>query len=121
VEEFRYAIGEDSVGTICGAIDNQDNALETAKRELKEEIGVEAKEWIALGRMDPFTMGIFGPTWLYLARGLSFGVANPEGTETIKVRKMPFSEAVQMVMDSKITLSLSAVNILKAVMYLGKL
>jgi ADP-ribose pyrophosphatase len=121
VEEFRYAIGKYDVGTVCGAIDDGEEALETAKRELKEEIGVTAKEWIPLGRVDPFTMGIWGPFWIYLARGLSFGNPTPEDSEQIKLTKVSFEEAIAMAMDARITGSFAVTNILKAAHYLKKL
>lgn len=118
-EEFHYAIGKNSVETISGAIDENEEPLEAAKRELQEETGIQADEWINLGEVNPFTTVVKSPATLYLARKLKFGEANPEETEQIKIRKIKFEEAVKIVVESKITHGPSCVLILKAAIYLG--
>jgi ADP-ribose pyrophosphatase len=50
---------------------------------------------------------------LFLARKLTFSESHQEGTEIIRLVKIPFKEAVKMVMDSKITHAQTAVLILK--------
>ncbi len=120
-EEFRYAIGEQSFEVVSGAVDPGETPLQTAKRELKEESGIEAQEWIELGRVDPMTSALFAPSWQFIARKLSFGAPRPDGSELIKIHKVKLAEAVQMVMDCKIIHAQSCVLILKAAKYLGKL
>ena len=50
---------------------------------------------------------------IFLARDLSQGVARPEETEQLQVKKVPFEEAWQMVMNGTITDSMSVAAILK--------
>ena len=119
-KEFHYAIEQDSVEVVSGAIDEGETALEAAKRELKEELGAEADEWIDLGRMNPFTTVVKSPATMYLAKGIKFSEADPEGTEKIDLVKVKFDDAVKMVMDSEITHGQSCVLILKASEYLRK-
>ena len=119
-EEFRYAIGQQSFEVVSGAIDEGETPLHAAKRELKEEAGIEAKEWIELGRVDPATSSIFAPSWQFIARKLSFGSPKPDGAELIKIHKVTLEEAVEWVMDAKITHAQSCTLILKAARYLGK-
>src|SRR5919112_5218927 len=69
--EFRYAIGRESIQVAGGGLDNGESPLEAARREAREELGVEASEWIDLGRIDPFTAVVRSPAHLFLARGLS--------------------------------------------------
>jgi ADP-ribose pyrophosphatase len=113
-EEFRYAVGCRSVEVVSGGIDPGEDPLAAARRELKEELGIEAAEWDDLGAVDPFTSMVLSPARLFLARGLSFGEHDREGTELIKCLKMPLAEAVQAVLDSRITHGPSCVLILKA-------
>src|SRR5689334_19856362 len=47
--EFRYAIERESIEVVSGAIDDDELALGAARRELREELGIEASEWIELG------------------------------------------------------------------------
>lgn len=40
------------IAVATGAVEDDEDPLETAKRELKEELGIEAKKWIPLGTME---------------------------------------------------------------------
>ncbi|MCK4553978.1 NUDIX hydrolase [Candidatus Parcubacteria bacterium] len=119
-DEFHYAVKRDSIEVVSGGIDKKETPLNAAKRELREEIGILAEEWIDLGTVDPFTTVIKSPSIIYLARKLQFVEANPEGTEQIKIIKVKFDEAFKMVMESKITHGPSCILILKVSEYLKK-
>lgn len=116
--EFRYAVGRDSVEVVSGAIDDGETPPAAARRELREELGIEAEEWIALGLVDALTSQLLCPASLFLARGLTFGEPERETTERIEHLVVPFAEAVRMVMESRITHAPSCVLILKAAEYL---
>ena len=102
-DEFHYGIGRGSIEGVSGGIEQDETALGTAQRELEEELGLEAERWTDLGSTDPFTTIVVSPTQLYLAEGLSEVECCPEGTELIRRVKMPLSEAVDRVIDSRIT------------------
>ena len=119
-EEFHYAVGEDIIETVSGGIEENEDPLDSAKRELKEELGIEAEEWIDLGVVDPFTSVIKSPARLFLARKLNFNEASPEGTELIKTIKVELDEAIDMIMKNKITHAQSCVLIFKVKEYLDK-
>ena len=112
--EFRYAIGRESIEVVSGGVDVDESPLNAAKRELREELGIEAGEWIDLGIVDPFTSVIDSPANLFLAKRLEYTKVEQEGTEIIKTLKVKLDEAVQMVIASKITHGPSCVLILKA-------
>ena len=118
-KEYHYAVERITIEAISGGINKRENKLAAARRELKEETGISAKEWIDLGYIDPFTTAIYSPNHMFFARDLSFSQANPEGTENIKVIKVPFKKAVLWVMDSKITHGATAALILKVNNYLA--
>jgi ADP-ribose pyrophosphatase len=118
-ELFEYAIEQTGIETVSGGIDKNETPLEAAKRELKEELGITAEEWMDLGLVNPFTSTVNSPATLFVAKKLSFGTAALEGTEQFKVLKMPFSQALQMAVESKITHGPSAVLILKAAREMG--
>lgn len=117
--EFRYAIGRDSIEVVSGGVDDGEEPLAAAKRELREELGIEAVEWSSLGLVNPFTSIIKSPAHLFLARGLSFFDVEREGTEIIEVIRLKLDEAVEMVMESEITHGPSCVLILKALRHLA--
>jgi len=116
--EYRYALGRESIEVVSGGIDEGEPAPVAARRELREELGIKAAQWIDLGLVDPFTSAIHSPATLYLARKLTLGKPEPEGTELIKVLKLDLGEAVQMVMESEITHGPSCILILKTYHFL---
>jgi len=87
--------------------------LESAKRELKEETGLVAKEWTKLIdlHLSNSVSDEFGS--IYLARGLKQEEAMPEETEQLVVKKVPFAKAYEMVEEGIITDSLAVTAILK--------
>jgi ADP-ribose pyrophosphatase len=119
-EEFHYGVGRSTIEAVSGGIEPGEDALQTAQRELREELGIAARDWLDLGVVDPFTASAASPTRLLLARHLRLGEQNLEGTELIRRVQMPFAEAVQMVMDSRITHGPTCVLILKAQQLLAR-
>ena len=120
VKEYHYAVEQNGIEVVSGAIDKNESALHAAKRELEEELGIEAKEWIDMGVVNPFTTAIKSPAKLFLAREIKLLKASPEGTETIHIVKIKFEDAVKMVMKSGITHGQSCVLILRAAEFLRK-
>ena len=112
-EEFHYGVGRVTIEAVSGGIEPEEDALTTARRELREELGIAADTWIDLGTCDPFTANVVSPTRLFLARELAFGPQAPEGTEQIRRVTMPLRDAVQRVLDSRMTHGPSCLAILK--------
>ncbi|HKV84103.1 MAG TPA: NUDIX hydrolase, partial [Ktedonobacterales bacterium] len=68
--------------------------LTAARRELREEAGIVAASWKPLGRYY-LSDGVSSQACLiYLATDLRFGEAEPEGTESFTLRKLPLAEAL---------------------------
>ena len=112
--EYRYAIEQKSIEVVSGATEADETPEMTARRELREELGIEAGSWVDLGTVDPLTSLLRSPARLFLARELSFFEPNADDSEIIEMVRMKLNEAVEMVMDSKITHAPSCVLILKA-------
>ena len=113
-KEFHYAVGRDSIEAVSGGVEPGEDADLTAKRELQEELGLEAKSWKFLTTVDPFTTIMASPTRLYLATGLSEVDTDPEGTELIEHVVIPLADAAKMVASGEITHAPSCVAILMA-------
>ncbi len=113
-EEFHYAVGRIGIEVVSGGIEPGEDKSAAAARELQEEVGLIASKWTPLGMTDPLTSQVIAPVTMYLAQGLSFVAANPDGTESIRRLRVPFAEAIQMVLRSEITHAPSCVLILKA-------
>jgi ADP-ribose pyrophosphatase len=117
-EEFRYAVGHPSIEVVSGGIEPGEDELSAGQRELAEELGIVAAEWIDLGRTEPISSIVDLPTRLWLARCLTFGSHQREGTEKIRPVTMPLADVVDAVMSSRITHGASTTLILKAARWL---
>jgi 8-oxo-dGTP pyrophosphatase MutT (NUDIX family) len=87
--------------------------LTAAKRELKEETGFEAGKWTEILQMHVSNSVSDEFAVVYVAQYLIAGAAEPEETEDLKIMKMPFAQAVDWVMNGRITDSISVAAILK--------
>lgn len=114
VRVFRYTLDRESLETIAGGIEAGETAADTARRELKEEAGIEAEELLDLGIVDQMTEIVVSPDHLFVARGLSFGKPDLDATEAMTRVKAPLDEAVAWALDGTITHAASALLILKA-------
>jgi 8-oxo-dGTP pyrophosphatase MutT (NUDIX family) len=114
VGQFRYALNEYSWELPEGGGSMDEDILDAAKRELKEETGLLASNWTRLSRIHTSNSATDEEGFLFLAEGLSQTEAEPEETEELQVKKIPLAEAVDMVMRSEITDAISIAGILMA-------
>jgi ADP-ribose pyrophosphatase len=114
-KDFQFAVNESMTGASAGgAIESGESPLDAAKRELKEEAGIEATKFTPLGVVHAITSGIIYYTnYLLFGEGLKHGKKQLEGTEEIKSFTVPLQKAVEMVMKGEITHSATAVLIMK--------
>ena len=113
VGQFRYTLDQYSWEIPEGGCPNGTDPLDTAKRELKEETGIEAKEWTQL--FDLHTSNSVTDEYgvVYLAKDLEFGASELESTEDIIVKRVSFEEAYEMVLKGEITDLISVTAIMK--------
>ena len=120
VGQWRYPLGEYSWEIPEGGGPHGVDPLESARRELKEETGLIAGKYTELGRLHTSNSVCDEYGLLYLAQDLEHGESEPEESEDLQIKKVPFEEAYQMVMDGRITDSLSMVAILKTRILIDK-
>jgi 8-oxo-dGTP pyrophosphatase MutT (NUDIX family) len=114
VGQYRYTLNEYTWEIPEGGGPLGTEPLDSAKRELKEETGYTAREWTELGRIHLSNSVTDEEGFMFLARGLEAGESEPEESEELRVKKIHLTEAVEMVMNGKITDSMSIAGILKA-------
>lgn len=114
VGQWRYPLNEWSWEIPEGGGPLENDVLESAKRELKEETGISANKWTVVQRVHLSNSVSDEEGFIFLAEELTHGESALEETEAdLKVWKLPFAEALQLVLDDKITDSLSVMGILK--------
>lgn len=103
VKQFRYPYSEEILEIPAGKRDKGgENPLECGKRELKEETGASAEEFIPLGELYP-SPGYCGEViWMYAAKGLTYGEQNPDEDEFLDVIKMPLEKVVELIINGEI-------------------
>jgi 8-oxo-dGTP pyrophosphatase MutT (NUDIX family) len=120
VKEFRYAIGRETIEAVGGGMAEGEEPVEAARRELREELGIEAKEFIELGELYYSSSIINSPSTLFLARSLNFVEKEEDSGEVIETVKMPFTEAVERALNGDFVHGTTCVLVLRAQHYLQK-
>jgi 8-oxo-dGTP pyrophosphatase MutT (NUDIX family) len=113
VGQYRYPLDLYSWEIPEGGGRFDESPQEAAARELREETGVSARKWTKIGTAHLSNAVSDEVAVYYLAEDLEQGEAEPEGTEQLQVRWVPFDEAVRMVMASEITDSISVMALLR--------
>ncbi len=100
--QYRHAANQYLWELPAGKMDAGEKPLAGAKRELIEETGYRAKKWSKLVRY--FASPGFLGEWMqvFLAEGLTLGVAQPEEDEFIEIKLVPVSEILRMIDEGKI-------------------
>ena len=113
VGQHRYTLDEYSWELPMGGAPFEEPALAAAQRELKEETGITAGRWAEVMRLHPSNCVTDELGFVYLATELSFGEQQLEPTEDLELRRLALKDAVDWVLDGRITDAISAAGILR--------
>ena len=101
--QFRYPVNEVITEIPAGKRDSRDEAPEAAaRRELREETGITARELIPLGPFYPAAAYSDEVIWMYLARGLTFGEQQLDDDEFLNLQAVPLDELARDVLAGRI-------------------
>ena len=118
--QFRYPLNRVVTEIPAGKLDSfTEDRLSAAKRELEEETGYTAREWLDMGDYYPTPAYCDERITLYLARGLELGQRHLDEDEFLNFEAVPLSELVEAVMGGRITDGKTQVAVLKAARLLG--
>jgi 8-oxo-dGTP pyrophosphatase MutT (NUDIX family) len=111
VGQHRYTLDAYSWEIPEGGVPPDEAPLDGIRRELREETGVDATEWTGIGSFALSNSITDERGLLWLATGLTHGTAQPDATEDLAVRWVPFDEALAMTADGRITDAVSIIGI----------
>ena len=118
--QFRYPFDEVIWEIPAGKLDSKnEDVLEAAKRELREETGYTAEKYTFLGNLYPSPAILSEKIAMYLATGLHKGEQELDEDEFLDVVKVPFAEVVEMIMRGEIPDAKTHTAVLKAKFLLG--
>ena len=113
VKQSRYTLNKYTWEIPEGGCPEGELPLNAAKRELEEEVGLQANDWQQLMTMhlsnsitDEFCV-------VFVAKGLFAGKQALEATEDIEVKKLPLIEAIEMVKRGDITDGITVAALLR--------
>jgi len=113
VGQYRFVLNEYSWEIPEGGAPLNDEPLISAQRELLEETGLKAKHWKMIQQMTTSNSVTDERCFIFLAREVSQHAPEPEETEELVVKKVPFEEAYKMICDGEITDAVTVAAILK--------
>lgn len=102
VRQYRCAFDCEVLEIPAGKLEKGEKPLEAAKRELKEETGFSAENFVYLGEYWPTVGYCSEKIYLYLATGLTAGQTHFDSDEFISCEKLPFSKLLQLCRECKI-------------------
>ena len=114
IRQYRYPMGMDQIELPAGKLDKNEEHLDTAKRELEEEIGYRANSMKEITEIHPCIGYSDERMWIYLAEGLTYTKTNQDLDEFVELMPTELSNSVEMVWSGKITDVKSIIGILWA-------
>jgi 8-oxo-dGDP phosphatase len=114
VRQARFAVDRVVLEVIKGGRHDGEDGLACAQRESREEAGVVAAHWHALGETYEIPSIVQEPVSLYLGTDLTPAPLAPEPVERIDVVRMPFADALDACADGRIDDAVTAIALLRA-------
>lgn len=113
VGQYRYPLDIYSWEIPMGGGLRSVSILESAKRELEEETGIQARSWDKIITLHPSNSVCDEVGIVYIAEGLTFGPTKFESTEDLQIQKLPFKTVYEKVIIGEITDAISVAGVLK--------
>lgn len=113
VRQFRYGIGRGSLEIPAGKREYDEDPATCGIRELEEETGYVADEFLPFGFIDPTPAYCSEVIYLYHAKGLHPTKQRLDPDEFLSIERIPFEEAVRLCLNGGITDAKTVVAVLK--------
>ena len=114
IRQYRYPMGMEQIELPAGKLDKNEDHLDTAKRELEEEIGYRANSMKEITEIHPCIGYSDERMWIYLAEELTYTKTNQDLDEFVELMPTELNDSVEMIWSGKITDVKSIIGILWA-------
>lgn len=119
-KQFRYPLRQVFIELPAGKIDALEAPLLTAQRELLEETGYSAKEWVALGSQYPCIAYSNEVIHMYLATGLTAGQHMRDEDEALELFDLSFADCLALIKSGQISDGKTMLALFMAEQYLAE-
>jgi 8-oxo-dGTP pyrophosphatase MutT (NUDIX family) len=113
VGQYRFPLNKYSWEIPEGGVLDSEELEKGALRELSEETGINASKLRLISEFNTSNSVTSEEAYIYLAEDLEEGDAHPDPDEQLVVKKIPFSELYQMVLNGEISDSLTIIAVYK--------
>lgn len=119
VRQYRHPVRDWTLEVPAGSVADGESSLEAARRELHEEVGGEAEDWLHLTTFFSSSAHLSLRSDAWLATGVSVGEAHPDEEERVTLVRIPLEEAIRTARQGGFAEGQTALTILLAAERLG--
>ena len=120
IGQREYVVHPGASVVVAGKIDASEAPLLTAQRELLEETGYSAKEWVALGSQHPCIGYSNEVIHMYLALGLTAGQHKRDEDEALELFDLSFADCLGLIKSGQISDGKTMLALFMAEKYLAE-
>lgn len=119
-KQYRYPLHQVFIELPAGKIDAQEAPLMTAQRELLEETGYTAKQWLVLGQQHPCIGYSNEVIHMYLALDLTSGTHQRDEDEALELFDLSLADCMRLIKNGQISDGKTMLALFMAEKYLAQ-
>ncbi|MFN2448673.1 MAG: NUDIX hydrolase [Candidatus Baltobacteraceae bacterium] len=117
----RFGAQAEVIEIVKGGRDQRESALDCAKREAREELGIQAAHWEPLGILYEIPSIVNAPVELFLAHGIEHVESQEDALESVDLVRVPEDAAIKAAVSGQINDAVTVAALLRYGLRRGRL